>query len=58
VEYARYLGISRASASELEYHLILARDLGYIDAAGFDRLSQQIIEVQKMLVGFIRRLRE
>lgn len=56
-EFARYLGIARASAGELEYHLILARDLDYIQTENFDRLSQETIEVQKMLVGFIRKLR-
>ena len=29
-EFARFLGIALRSASETEYHLLLARDLGYL----------------------------
>lgn len=56
-EFGRYLGIARASAGELEYHLILGRDLGYIQTDAFDRLSQEAVEVQKMLVGLLHKLR-
>lgn len=31
LELARYMQISMGSASELEYHLLLARDLRYLD---------------------------
>jgi four helix bundle protein len=57
MEFARYLGIARASAGELEYQLILARDLAYIDSEQFENLAQEAVEVQKMLVGLIRSLR-
>ena len=30
-EFARFLRIALGSASELEYHLILATDLGYLE---------------------------
>jgi four helix bundle protein len=44
------------SASEVEYLLLLARDLRYVDAAEFGNLEEQVIEVRRMLIGFLRRL--
>ncbi|HLF77604.1 MAG TPA: four helix bundle protein, partial [Dehalococcoidia bacterium] len=38
-DLARFLHIAFGSASELEYHLILARDLEYITQADFDLLT-------------------
>jgi 23S rRNA-intervening sequence protein len=44
------------SACELEYHLLLARDLGFLSEATYARLGPQIEEIKRMLVGLIRRL--
>ena len=55
-ELARYMQISMGSASELEYQLILARDLHYIDVETYQRLHDDTIEVKKMLGPFIKRL--
>jgi len=55
-EFARFLGIALRSASEAEYHLLLARDLGYLDIKTYDGLNYQVIEVKRMLTGFIRKL--
>jgi four helix bundle protein len=44
------------STSELEYHLIVARDTQAILRGDFDRLSTQMIEVRKMLHGLLRHL--
>jgi four helix bundle protein len=56
-ELARFLQIAMGSASELEYHLLLTRDLGYLLATGYDHLHTAIVEVKKMLATFIKRLR-
>ena len=45
------------SASELEYHLLLARDLGLLPEADHQRLADQATEVKRMLAPFINRLR-
>ena len=45
------------SASELEYHLLLARDLGYLDARNYQRLSQEAEEVKLMLSTLITKAR-
>ena len=56
-ELGRFMLISMGSASELDYHLLLARDLGYLDARKHRRLSHQTREVKRMLSTFITRLR-
>jgi four helix bundle protein len=56
VEFAGYLQRSKASASELEYLLLLARDLEYLPEEEFVRLSDKVIVVKKMLSGFVRRI--
>jgi four helix bundle protein len=45
------------SASELEYHLLLATDLKLLKPKDYDELSQRTVEVKRMLSAFIRRLR-
>jgi four helix bundle protein len=44
------------SASELEYHLLLARDLGYLAAEEYEHLNVRIIETKKMLASLIVRV--
>ena len=55
-EFARFLGIAVASASELESHLIFARDGGVISQTDFDSLVSQTILIRKMLYALIKRL--
>ena len=56
-ELARFLQIAMGSASELEYHLLLARDLGYLNPMECEPLSKETTEVKKMLTAFIQTLR-
>ncbi len=44
------------SASELEYHLLLVRDLGLLPEADYARLNDDLQEVRRMLNTFLRRL--
>lgn len=55
-EFGRFLGIALNSASELEYHLILARDTKIIPESEFVSLVTQTITVRKMLYGLLKRL--
>ena len=55
-EFARFLGIAVASASELESHLIFARDAALISESVFVSLVSQTIVVRKMLYALIKRL--
>ena len=52
VELARFIHIAGGSASELEYHLILAHDLGYLDSKSHTELDISINEIKRMLHGF------
>ena len=56
-DLARYMQISMGSASELEYHLLLAHDLKYLDESIYQELNAKTAEVKRMLAPFIKRLR-
>ena len=56
-EFARFLNISYASAKELEYLLFLSRDLQYLKENDYLNLSNDIIEIQKMISSFINKLK-
>jgi four helix bundle protein len=56
-EFGRFLQIAMGSASELEYHLLLARDLELLPAIDYQRLSEGAIEVKRMLASFLHKLR-
>ncbi|MBM2812142.1 MAG: four helix bundle protein [Chloroflexi bacterium] len=56
-ELARFMQIAMGSASELEYHVLLAHDLGFLSDAQHDRLTYDVIEVKKMLASFIQTLK-
>jgi len=55
-EFARFLGYSLGSTSELEHHLLVARDLRTISDADFSSTLGQLIDVRKMLHGLITKL--
>ncbi len=55
-EFIRFLRIASGSASELEYHLLLAKDFGTISESEFRSLSSQAQQVRKMLYGLASRL--
>ena len=56
-EFLRFLDIAMGSASETEYHLLLAKDLGYLDGPLYNSLAEQITEVKRMLGALIHKLR-
>ena len=55
-ELARFLGIAAGSASESEYQLLLAKDLGYLPPHIHRQLDEQVNEVKRMLNAFIKTL--
>jgi len=55
-EFCRFLSIAVKSSSELEYHLILAHDLGAMTRSNFESLSAQVVEVRKMLYALRSRV--
>jgi len=57
-ELARFVRIATGSASELDYHLPLSRDLGFMAADEFASASAKLIEVRKMLTSFLNSVEE
>jgi four helix bundle protein len=55
-EYRQFAGIANGSAGELKYHLLLARDLGYIDEVRYSKLKGDSDEISKMLRGLVKSL--
>ena len=50
-QFAHFLETAIGSAHELEYQLLLARDLGALEAAEHARLEARVVEVNRMLFG-------
>jgi four helix bundle protein len=55
-EFAQFLGYALGSTSELEHHLIVARDLGVTTSTDFSSTLEQLIDVRKMLHGLLAKL--
>lgn len=56
-QLVRYMQIAMGSASEVEYHLLLARDLGFLKDKLYQQLEAATIEIKRMLASFIATLR-
>jgi four helix bundle protein len=56
-ELSRFLQIAMGSASELEYELLLARDLDFVNLTDFQRLDREVTEVKRMLATLLIRLK-
>ncbi len=56
-ELTRFLQIAMGSASELEYHLLLSRDLKILSGPQYEHLSGELIEVKRMLASLIQKLK-
>lgn len=54
---ANFFQVAMGSACELEYHLLLARDLGLLNEAVYDALDQATRDVKRMLAGLLGRAR-
>jgi len=55
-ELARFFDIATGSASELDYQILLARDLRYIDEDNHKELAHQVQEVRRMLYAFMKKV--
>lgn len=55
-EYRQFVGISRGSTGELKYHILLAKDLGYITSQEYLNQMKEINDISKMLHGLINSL--
>ena len=55
-EFGRFLGIAIGSASELEYHFLLAHDLDFLADHTYQELQSSTVEVKRMLAALIRKV--
>ena len=56
-EFARFCSIAMGSASELEYHLLLAKDLKLIKPKDHTELSQRATELKRLLTALFQKLK-
>lgn len=55
--FARFLNYALGSAGELDYHLLIAKDIGAISEKEYWRVEAAVSEVRKMLRGLIKKVR-
>ncbi len=53
-DFHRFLSTSMGSATELDYFLLLSRDLGFVVDDQYEELHDRVIEVRRMLSSLIR----
>ena len=56
-ELARFLQIAMGSACEVEYHVLLARDLNLLSKTIYDELDGRVVEVKRMLASLLLKVR-
>jgi four helix bundle protein len=57
MEFARFCSMAMGSASELEYHLLLAKDLKLLKLADHRELDQRATELKRMLTALMQKLK-
>jgi four helix bundle protein len=55
-EFCRFLTISSGSASEVEYLLLLAKDLKYIEEDVYREVSDKVIHIRQMIYNYKKRI--
>ena len=51
-DFAHFLQIAIGSASEVEYELLLAHDLQYINKDEYERLINEMVAIRKMIIKY------
>jgi four helix bundle protein len=55
-EFGRFLQIAFGSACEVEYQLLLARDLGFLASQTYEGVNANVVEVKRMLNCLLKRI--
>jgi four helix bundle protein len=50
-DFSRFIEIAAGSATELEYQLLVAKDLGYLPESEHTKLNTNLAEVGRMLIS-------
>jgi four helix bundle protein len=56
-DFARFIQMAMGSASEVEYQLLLAKDLGYLSDSAYESLNAIVIAIKRMSAGLLKRLK-
>ncbi|HEX9374095.1 MAG TPA: four helix bundle protein [Roseiflexaceae bacterium] len=56
-DLARFLQIALGSASELEYYVLLAHDLGLLYLEEYEARNRDVTEIKRMLASLIRKIK-
>ena len=57
-DFAHFLQIAIGSASEVEYELLLAHNLEYINDEAFNKLTSETIAIRKMIIKYQSELKD
>lgn len=57
VEFNRFLTIALGSASEVEYLVLLSKDLNYIDENSFDNLTNEVNVIKSKIYTLKQKLK-
>ena len=55
--FASFVEVAEGSASEAQYQLRLANDLGYLEPSSYDAIARELLEIRRMLARLRSRLR-
>jgi len=55
-EFIYFLGVAIGSVSEVEYFLILAKDLTYLDQLQYQNINTLADETKRMLISFLQKV--
>jgi four helix bundle protein len=56
-EFAHFLQIAVGSAYELDYQILLAKDLQYIDNVSYLELSNEVSRLQRQILALLQKVR-
>ncbi len=56
-DMGRFVQIAMGSASEVDYLMLLARDLEYLPAGQYEAASAELDEIRRMLTALYKRIR-
>jgi len=56
-DLAYFLNIALGSSNEIDYQVLLVKDLGYISQESYETLESQIGEIKAMLINLISKVR-
>jgi four helix bundle protein len=55
-DFKRFVQMAMGSACEVENHLLVGRDLSYLEKDAHDKLEIEISDIKKMLSGLLKKL--